>query len=337
MNNTLEVEIFRSGDYGPRGAYTDGDLDNIVADYDPRRHEAPVTLDHKTSGPAYGWVASLQRRGDTLVAHLRDLSDEFLQWLRDGAYKKRSVELYKSFAPTGRPYLRALSFLGACPPEIKGLADPVFAEEIDTPCPVENFIYEESELPEPKSENQNVHSVQPVHSVHDLPETPSPADPFASRLLPQASDELARLREENAALTTRLSEHARTRRAEQLSRFRDEARRAGRWLPAWDRLGIAAFAESLDESAAINFSEPSASASPISSLNWFLQFMETLPPVVEFSEFAPAPHTAFSAPLESLADASIDPASLRLHREAQRLCAGNPDVTYTEALRLLTS
>ena len=124
----IELEVFRAGDYGEKGAFTEKDLDAIASDYLPERHEAPVTIDHAQSGPAFGWVKSLRRAGNRLFATLKDLKGDFLQWLKNGAFKKRSIELYKKFSSTNRPYLRAVSFLGACPPEVKGLADPVFAD-----------------------------------------------------------------------------------------------------------------------------------------------------------------------------------------------------------------
>src|SRR5690606_32066987 len=52
--NELELEIFRAGDYGPRGRWSEADLDRLAAGYDPALHEAPVTLDHAQTGPALG-------------------------------------------------------------------------------------------------------------------------------------------------------------------------------------------------------------------------------------------------------------------------------------------
>ncbi|MCX7047983.1 MAG: hypothetical protein NTX50_21170 [Candidatus Sumerlaeota bacterium] len=129
MGSFLEVEVFRAGDYGAKGAYRTEDLDALCSDYTLSLHEAPVTVDHAQSGPAFGWVHSLARRGEVLVATLKDLSGEFLNLIRSGAFRKRSIEIYRSFKATGRPYLRAISFLGACAPEVKGLADPVFSEQ----------------------------------------------------------------------------------------------------------------------------------------------------------------------------------------------------------------
>lgn len=125
---TLEVEVFRAGDYGAKGRYGEAELEAIAADYDPARHEAPVTLDHRQEGPADGWVSGLRRAGDRLLATLARLSPRLRDLLAAGAYKKRSVELYRAFRATGRPYIKAVSFLGAAAPEVKGLADPVFGD-----------------------------------------------------------------------------------------------------------------------------------------------------------------------------------------------------------------
>lgn len=127
--DTLELEVFRAGDYGAKGNWSEEDLDRIAADYDPACHEAPVTFDHRQDGPAQGWVRSLRRVGTTLVACVHRLSPALRRLLARRAYRKRSVELYRRFGATGRCYLKALSFLGAAAPEVKGLADPVFDEE----------------------------------------------------------------------------------------------------------------------------------------------------------------------------------------------------------------
>lgn len=127
--STLEVEIFRTGDYGQKGRYDEAALEAIANDYRAELHEAPVTTDHTQTGPAQGWVQGLRRVGDRLVAILGRLSPALRELLAHGAYKKRSVELYREFRETGRPYLKAVSFLGAAAPEVKGLADPAFDEQ----------------------------------------------------------------------------------------------------------------------------------------------------------------------------------------------------------------
>jgi len=124
----FQVEVFRSGDYGAKGRYTDDDLQAMAADYKPELHEAPVTQDHAQQGPAHGWIARLRAVGGSLFADLRDVSEGLLTALKNRAYKKRSIELYGTFEKTGRPYVRAVSFLGAGIPAVKGMADIAFAE-----------------------------------------------------------------------------------------------------------------------------------------------------------------------------------------------------------------
>jgi hypothetical protein len=124
----LEIEIFRAGSYGWKGTYTTADVEAMAADYVPEFHEAPVTMDHDGWGKALGWVKSVATKGEVLTARIHNLADEFVEMLRAGELKKRSVEIYRQFEATGRPYLRAVTFLGAGVPEVKGLADIDFSE-----------------------------------------------------------------------------------------------------------------------------------------------------------------------------------------------------------------
>lgn len=127
--STRWIEVFRAGKQtdsaGNSKDWTIQDLDTIVKTYneqpDEQRHEAPVVLGHpETDAPAYGWVEKLKREGNTLLAELKDLSDEFVEMVKKGMYKKRSISLYADMM------LKHIGFLGAVPPAVKGLADPVF-------------------------------------------------------------------------------------------------------------------------------------------------------------------------------------------------------------------
>jgi len=98
------------------------DLRRMADDYDPSLQEAPVTVEHRHSGPAMGWVAALRVVGGVLQARFHRLNSRLRQWLREGSYRSRSIEMYKPFEPTGSAYLAAVSFLGAQPPAVKGLS-----------------------------------------------------------------------------------------------------------------------------------------------------------------------------------------------------------------------
>jgi len=47
VSQKLELEVFRAGDYGPKGQWGEAELEQLAEDYNPAMHEAPVTLDHK--------------------------------------------------------------------------------------------------------------------------------------------------------------------------------------------------------------------------------------------------------------------------------------------------
>ncbi len=130
-DNEVEMEVFRTGDYGAKGSYSPADLQRMADDYRPDLLEAPLTFDHAQTGPAYGWVSRLRCDGDRLVAALKGVPEAVREAVKSGAYKRRSVELFRKLPHTGRPYLRAVSLLGAATPEVKGLRDVCFAANND--------------------------------------------------------------------------------------------------------------------------------------------------------------------------------------------------------------
>lgn len=119
------IPIFKTGTHtdsnGVEKTWTDSDLDRIVSQYDPKQHEAPVVIGHPSdNSPAWGWVESLKRDGNILYAKLKNLVPEFVDMVRKGLFKKRSISLYPDLS------LRHIGFLGAMPPAVKGLPDVAF-------------------------------------------------------------------------------------------------------------------------------------------------------------------------------------------------------------------
>ncbi|MGB9691989.1 MAG: hypothetical protein ACPL7D_07455 [Candidatus Sumerlaeaceae bacterium] len=125
---SLEMEVFRTGDYGPKGVWTEEDLKQLARDYSPDVLEAPLTFDHARRGPAFGWVETLRHEGDRLVARIAGIPEIVHKLVRMGAYKKRSVEILRCLPATGRPYIRAVSLLGAASPAVPGLREIVFTD-----------------------------------------------------------------------------------------------------------------------------------------------------------------------------------------------------------------
>ena len=128
-------EVFKAGTY-PQGTFSQEEVDALAQNYDPQFCEAPVTLDHEQKGPAYGWVSELIADNGKLKASFKDLSPELKEFVRSGKYKKISVEIYRNLEGK-QPYLKAVSFLGASIPQVKGMSPVEFKEgEADT------FIFE---------------------------------------------------------------------------------------------------------------------------------------------------------------------------------------------------
>jgi len=121
------IQVFRTGRHtdasGDEREWGIADLDRIISSYNPLRHEAPVVIGHpEDSAPAFGWVEALKRDGEILYAKLKNMVPEFVDMVRRGLYKKRSIALYPDLT------LRHVGFLGAMPPSIKGLEDVRFYE-----------------------------------------------------------------------------------------------------------------------------------------------------------------------------------------------------------------
>src|SRR3990167_3692661 len=121
------IEIFKTGKHtdsnGNTREWTEDDLSKIVNSYNPQVHEAPVVIGHpKDNAPAFGWVETLKKEGGVLYAQVKDLVPEFVDTVRKGLYKKRSISLYPDMS------LRHIGFLGAVPPAVKGLGDVAFGD-----------------------------------------------------------------------------------------------------------------------------------------------------------------------------------------------------------------
>ncbi|MDN3515359.1 MAG: hypothetical protein NG747_13305 [Candidatus Brocadia sp.] len=126
--NPQWIPVFKTGTHtdssGNKKTWTEADLDKIAASYHPAGHEAPVVIGHpKDNSPAFGWVEGLKRDGNILYAKFKDLVPEFVDMVRKGLFKKRSISLYPDLG------LRHVGFLGAVPPAVKGLPDVAFNDK----------------------------------------------------------------------------------------------------------------------------------------------------------------------------------------------------------------
>jgi hypothetical protein len=124
----MVIEVFKAGTWtdssGNTRTWTEQDIDKIIEKYNSQRdHEAPVVIGHpKDNAPAYGWVERLEKRGQSIWAKIKPTVQDFVDWVRQGLYKKVSISLYPDLL------LRHIGFLGAMPPAVKGLQVPQFSD-----------------------------------------------------------------------------------------------------------------------------------------------------------------------------------------------------------------
>lgn len=133
MRGIMWIEIFKAGRHtdssGRTHEFTAEALDRIAGLYNTKLEEsesfaAPVVKGHpKSDEPAYGWVGMLARRGNRLMARLKDLAPEFVGQVRQGLFKKISIALYPDMM------LRHVGFLGAAAPAVKGLRNVTFSDK----------------------------------------------------------------------------------------------------------------------------------------------------------------------------------------------------------------
>ncbi len=144
-------EIFRTGTHtslnGQTKEFSETDLDTIASSYDPQQHEAPIVIGHpETNAPAYGWIDKLKRVGDRLIAFPKQVSNEFAELVKTGAFKKRSISI------TPDLQLNHVGFLGAAAPAVKGLKDVEFSENVDE-LEFASFEFDPVTLSEVEGEN----------------------------------------------------------------------------------------------------------------------------------------------------------------------------------------
>ena len=131
------IEIFKEGthvdDNGVARVFTAGDIDATAAAYDPKVHDAPLTIGHpKTDDPRYGAVAKLHAVTGadgkrTLTMDAVDVEPAFAEAVLTKRYPKRSTAFYPPTHPQnpkpGVWYVRHVGSLGGQPPAVRGLAD----------------------------------------------------------------------------------------------------------------------------------------------------------------------------------------------------------------------
>ncbi len=316
-------EVFKAGKY-PQGVFSSQDVEALAGNYDPKFCEAPITLDHEQKGPAFGWVSGLKSDNGKLKASFRDVADELKDYVQAGKYKKISVEIYRELEGK-KPYLKAVSFLGAAIPQVKGM-NPVEFKEGES----EVYVFEmEAEEPEIK-ENQELVKLQ-----EQVSELESQIKLFSGKK--ETTEIVTGLQEKVQEMSAQISKMqddsiARQKAEQELSRLRLQMRRSE-------------FEQFLNEQIAYGNLTPNQRDLSLKILTMldsvpqfkedenpieeFKEFIKSLPKQVEFGEFATKDKQKSEADFVDFAGADED--SLEIYKEAKVL-SEKEQIPFKDAL-----
>lgn len=314
-------EVFKAGNY-PQGKFTKEEVQELAKNYDPSFCEAPITLDHEQKGPAYGWVDKLKEEDGMLKASFKDLSEDLKEFVNKGKYKKISVEIYRELEGK-KPYLKAVSFLGASIPQVKGM-EPVEFKEGES----ETYIFETQTDDEPETEDieELKNTIQDLkQQVADFKEKAQNKDAI-KELKTQVKNlniELAKFKDQAAGkdeLAKKLQDLENTIRDKDFNEFIDSQISAGVLTPA-NKDAVLSILQGLDNVK--KFDESS------NSIEEFKAFLSALPKQVEFDEIALK--NAKKKSEDDLKYADADEESLEIFKQAQSI-AQEENISFREAL-----
>lgn len=315
-------EVFKAGKY-PQGKFTKKEIEQIAKNYDPKFCEAPITIDHQQSGPAYGWVDAVKADGDKLKVAFKDVPSEFEKDVNDGKYKKVSVELYRNLEGKGA-YLKAVSFLGAATPQVKGLEPIKFMES-------ESDVYEfnSDEEPEQFSEEEIVELKNQVAELEEqlakFKENNKKMETIKSlkEKISALNDEVATFKEkakDKETIEKELSDIKKMIKNREFDEFIDKQITKGILVPA-NKSTVLSVLQELD--SVQKFGEDST------VVHDFKSFIESLPPQITFDETATKDKQSAKNDVEKFANADED--SLEIFKEAKAL-SEKENISFRDAL-----
>lgn len=338
--NNQWVEIFRAGDYGEKGVWTRDDLDKTIANFSAGVWNPPAVFGHpKEDDPAQGWVADLRRVGDVLEARFTQTSDELESSVRNGRFPNRSAAFYLDARGTG-PVLRHVGFLGATPPEVKGLEPVNFSDG--------EFVaieFSEEETMDPQQIKNSIRDYfaelfgRRERRDGDATFTEAQVQERITAATKPLTDAINGLRKEFQEGVREAREAAQNANAEgaraKARAFVDKLKAANKWVPALSEMGLDAVLEDLAVSGRkIKFGEAGKQKEEM-SFDRLCAFLESQNAIVPKGDLVVRTGKNRSKVIRfnETRNVQIDPSSLAINNRAEEIVSeSNGKITFGEAL-----
>lgn len=272
------VQIFATGVHRGK-TFVEAHIDEILKNFEKfgQKIKSPLVLGHdekqvilQNSGlPSLGTPTRLTKLreadGVKLIADFKDVPEVARTVIEQKRYSRISAELYTDFEDGGKKHglaLRRIALLGADIPEVKTLQDVANMGEEGGEFLLSEGI--EIGIGDEGDDEMN--------------------KKFAEQIKKLQEDLDAQVKRGDS-LEKQLATSATKAHKMRIASFVEKLTKAGKFLPKWSEMGFERFAEKLDSTAVMKFSDAD-DAKEISDLDFFMGFMESLPEFVELAELA---------------------------------------------------
>jgi hypothetical protein len=291
--NNQWVEIFRAGDYGQKGNWTPDKLAAVVTNFKGGEWKPPAVLGHpKDDSPAMGWVEDVAVEGDVLKAKFNQVQPQLEAHVAEGRFPNRSAAFY--IDPKGKgPVLRHVGFLGATPPEVKGLAPIKFSDGEFVAIEFKEEVMDQAEIK--KSVATGIREF--FTSMFAEKKTGEPATfteeevkqriEAATKPLFERMDKFTSQFEENLKKASEASAAATVAaRQASVADFIKARKAANQWVPAFTEAGLEKVLEHMAVSGGVVKFGEAGKEKDTNVFDLFTGFLEKLPKIVPTGEIA---------------------------------------------------
>lgn len=336
----------------------------------------PAVIGHpKDNSPAWGWKGGIKKEVGSIWVRFKDLVPEFVEMVNKKMFPNRSVALNPDYSIRHVGFLGAVApaVKGLAPIALAAeepLAVIEFSDHADRIRAVggifgrlrewiiEKFGAEAADKAVPGFEIDYLKTAMPEEE--SKPSTYShPSQGEKEEAMTITEEELSqKLREQEAQFSAKIAsiEEARKKKEEELakkeaeiaakeadlkrkeiSNFCEGLKREGKFLPAWEKMGIVAFMESLDaQPTEIEFSEGKKETPGA----FFRRFLSEMPKRVEFEEIATTDKEIGGAAgtgqeFSDSGKTQVDPDRLALHNKAVAYQRQHK-VSYVDAVKAVS-